>query len=618
MEIFGLIFILVFPVLLGGFLAAPFHRFRGLSGWLASGTVCGLTLFTGINFFLTLFWGKISWFPIGITLLIMFFLVYWVRKYIPVNLAHPVLDEHFQKSKIRQIALFFLLGLSALIIFLSFREVLHINSDGYFIGFKNNLGDLPLHMHFSSSFLFGDNFPPKSPFFSGIPLRYPFLCDFYSAVFWFATHQIEWAFEIPGMVLSFSLLILLYQWGSKLTSSRILGALVPFLFFFNGSMRWIYDVEDYSNLIQEKFNWLNVIYALLIPQRSLQFAFPMFILLISICLEAAKDKDSQKFLFLSLLAAFMPLFHGHSLIVLTLLGGFFVLFYPSKAWLWLLVPLFFFWLPQVLYLAQILGENVPEAKSFIRFNLGWQSDGFLIPWFWLKNTGPFIPMVILGFYLNYKQKLKNKMIYQLALGGLGLFVLGNLILFAPWEWDNIKIFIFWYLVSLPLVCMTLGWFFRLPYLWSKLLVVVFIGFLTLSSFFDLRSALFTTKENYNLFNPNQISLAEVLKEKLSKNSILLSEPTYNSPVVLTGRALFLGYLGHIWSHGYSAIKREKVIKHLAKGNPSVFEDLKKNNISHILFGPKEHQKGYNSVFLTKNFKIQYAGFGYILYEVKSN
>ena len=622
MKILGLFLTLFLPIYLGGILSAPFHRFRGIPGFLASGTVVGLTLFTTLCFLFSLFLGKIDWYSIFFALLVLGCSSLWIRKKNGFKRENHTFWNQGNLSGflLRMAVLLFL----SLIVIASMREVIHVREEGYFIGFEKNLGDLPYHIHFITSFLYGDNIPPEHPFFSGVPFRYHFLCDFYSAVLWFATGEMTWSLELPGIFLGLSFIVLFYQWTTRLTSSPTAGVLAPLLFLLNGGMGFLVWFKDlslykkdwlphaYSMLPQEGLQWANVIYTLLIPQRPLQFVFPLVVFLLAVTLDAAQNRDREKFIFLAFLAVALPFFHVHAVIVMTIFGSVFFCFYPSKRWFYLILPLVLIWLPQILFLTQIIGQKVPGARSFIRLDLGWEANGMGIPWFWLKNAGPFIPLLLLGFWSLRK---RSKDIQILAGASFLIFLLGNCIIFSPWSWDNIKILIFWYLGSLPLVSLLLAKFLEKRKVLFTTAAMIFILMMTLSGSLDIARALREEGENHRLFSKNDIRLSDWVLKNIPKNALFLAQPTFDQPLVLTGRKSVLGYLGHVWSHGLPLDERIKDVEIMSKGLDTAMELMKKYGVTHILYGLRERNAHFNRKFFDQEFEILGEPGDFVIYDV---
>ncbi|KJR42380.1 hypothetical protein MCHI_001735 [Candidatus Magnetoovum chiemensis] len=492
-----------------------------------------------------------------------------------------------------------MLAASIVLIILSMSEVIHVNAKGYFVGFVKNFGDLPLHIHYITSFLFGDNFPPKDPIFAGIPLRYPFLSDFYSSILWYGTKSMETALELPGMVLGAAFIVFFSQWINRLTASSLAGYLATVLFLLDGGMGWVYWIRDalsgaasasYTMIEQKGFYWSNVIYTLFVPQRSLQFAVPLVVVIIALTLRAAKMQNNKAaFLFISFLAAGAPFIHAHCVIVLSVFFILIFFFYPSRAWLFLIVPLCVFWTPQVVYLSSLLSYTGKEG-GFIRFNLGWMSDGWGILRFWLMNAGVAVVLQVLAFFKYYKAK---RDIYILALGGAFLFLIANVLDFAPWEWDNIKLFIFWYLFTVPMVSLYLTDLFKSGSLCCMLVSALLVLSLTFAGALDIHKALKKGGEDHLIFSADDIEIALWIKENTPKEALFLSAPTYNQPIALTGRKLFLGYPGHIFSHGINGSVKSEQVKIMSKGIDNWLYLLRRFNINYVIYGHREEQYGFN-------------------------
>jgi len=237
-----------------------------------------------------------------------------------------------------------------------------IRDDGIHTTFRNNFGDLAFHLHLITSWVYADNFPPQAPFFSGIPLRYPYLADAYSALYWFATGGLKGAMVIPSMVMGWAFILLLYEFGRRLTLSRVAASLLPLIFLLGGSMGWCLWFKDlfsegpgateklYSMIGIRGFQWPNMVDALWVPQRGLQWAFPLFLVLLSQGIAAAQTKDRKLFFLLSLIAAPLPFVHGHTLIALFMFALPLGVLFPSSAWIYLWYrsrffgcPRFYFW-----------------------------------------------------------------------------------------------------------------------------------------------------------------------------------------------------------------------------------------------------------------------------------
>jgi len=263
-------------------------------------------------------------------------------------------------------------------------------------------------------------------------------------------------------------------------------------------------------------------------------------------------------------------------------------------------------------LTQVIGQKVPGAQSFIRLDLGWESDGIGIPWFWLKNTGPFIPLLLFGFWFVRK---RSKDLQILAGASFLIFLLGNCIIFSPWSWDNIKILIFWYLGSLPLFSLLLTRFLEKRKVLFTTAAMIFILMMTLSGSLDIARALREEGENHRLFSKNDIRLSDWVLKNIPKNALFLVQPTYDQPLVLTGRKFVLGYLGHVWSHGLPLDKRARDVEIMGNGLEGAGELIKKYGVTHILYGQRERNAHFNRRFFDQEFEILGKPSDFVVYNV---
>lgn len=102
-----------------------------------------------------------------------------------------------------------------------FSRTIIWKTDGMYIGLPNNYGDLPLHLAYITSFVYGNNIPPQDPSFAGEKLVYPFLSDFLSAIFLKLGLNFEDILFIPGLLLTASLYGALYYFTYRLVKKRL-------------------------------------------------------------------------------------------------------------------------------------------------------------------------------------------------------------------------------------------------------------------------------------------------------------------------------------------------------------------------------------------------------------
>ena len=184
-------------------------------------------------------------------------------------------------------------GAISLLLWFVFDRVIVEQDGGLATGYVNNLGDLPFHVGVTTSFAYGQNFPPEDPTYAGTGFAYPYLSDFLAALF-----------VRPGRALcarrsSSRTWSLAWRSSASSTSSpawspadRLAAYLAPVLVLFSGGLGWLGffgDAQaseggliallgalprDYTITSEGPLRWGNAITTLLVTQRSLLFGLP--------------------------------------------------------------------------------------------------------------------------------------------------------------------------------------------------------------------------------------------------------------------------------------------------------------------------------------------------------
>ncbi|MGI8669302.1 MAG: hypothetical protein ACR2J3_05560, partial [Aridibacter sp.] len=536
-----------------------------------------------------------------------------------------------------------------LILFLAFfARAIIVAANGIFTGASQNLGDLPYHLGAIFSFTDGNNFPPQNPSFADAKFTYPFIADFLTACLVKLGASVQSVMLIQNVSWAFSLLVILEKFVFKITNNRLAGKLAPFILFFSGGLGFLWFFKDYWygtqglweilwNLPQdyttgENFSWGNSLVVLFITQRSLLFGLPLTIIVLNKLwgIFATEDtekveknkkdkKESRQFSFsfapliIGLIAGTLPLIHAHSLAVLFVVSAF--LFFFSlrnwKEWIWFGIGVSIIAVPELLW---ILSGSATRTSEFIAWPFGWNAKDENIVWFWLKNTGIFIPLLIGGLLLliyfpqsrkeakeevSKKQKAKSKKTektYYLPLTTyhlkfflpfLFIFIASNIAKFAPWEWDNIKVLIYWFVGSIPFAAFALAWVWQKDKI-SRAIAVLCLIVLIFSGALDVWRTASGQMRN-GVFDADAVKLAEEIKEETKPKALFLNAPTYNSATALTGRPSLMRYTGHLFSHGIDYAERENDLKRIYLGDASAGILSKKYNIEYVLISPKERE-----------------------------
>ncbi len=308
----------------------------------------------------------------------------------------------------------------------------------------------------------------------------------------------------------------------------------------------------------------------------------------------------------------MPLIHLHSLIVLFVVGVFVLILKPEswRDWIAFGVGVSLIAVPE---LAWAMSGSATNAKEFIAFNFGWDAGEQNFFWFWIKNTGILFAFLIFGIYLAFSKKeiqIEKKKSRHSALGTQHLmfylpflfaFVVSNLMKLAPWQWDNIKVLIYWFVGSLPFVAVGLVWLFNQERLLKILAISCFLV-LILSGALDVWRTV-SGQINYNVFNADGVRIAERIKEKTAPDALFANAPTYNSPVVLSGRRSLMRYVGHLSSYGIDFKDREDDLKRIYAGGGTAEILMRKYGVDYIIVTPEEKRWTQVNEEYLKKFRL---------------
>src|SRR4029079_13467677 len=107
-------------------------------------------------------------------------------------------------------------------------------------------------------------------------------------------------------------------------------------------------------------------------------------------------------------------------------------------------------------------------------------------------------------------------------------------------------------------------------------VVLFVS-LTLSSALDFYR-LFTAMPDQEVYSSADVEFGDLIRKKTAPKSLIMSAPVHNSHVLLTGRRLFAGYPGLIWTHGLSFDGYEQVLFSVYQGTSDADQVLQDSKI----------------------------------------
>lgn len=514
-----------------------------------------------------------------------------------------------------------------------FDRAIIVDAGGMATGVLNNFGDLPFHLSVITSFAFGNNFPPEDPTYAGVRFTYPFLTDFVSAVFVRSGSSLRDSMLIENLVVGVSLVGLIHRWAWELLKNRLAALLTPLLVLLNGgfgfALLWtrananergligvLQDLPPSFTVIPETtWRWGNAISTLLIPQRGILLGLALAVIVFTqwwLSEETASEEhaelkkkgrkavekveppstplrfdpfgsSSRRMIAAGIVAGLLPLVHAHSFVVVMTMGaGIALLRRRWMSWLTFFVVASAIALPQMWWSTY---NSAVDAGKFFEWHFGWDRGESSAFWFWFKNTGLFIPLIVVAILWRGKEYLVSKRLLMFYLPFIFCFIIPNVMKMAPWVWDNIKVLFYWWLASAPLVALLLARLWQQKG-WQRVFgVILFVG-VTFSGALDVVSISLGSAK-YQVFDPNGVAFAEVIKRQTHPRSLIVHAPVHNAPVFLTGRRSLMGYPGHIWTHGLEFSVREREIRRIYAGDSDAMQLLRQYGIEYAVVSPLE-------------------------------
>jgi len=472
----------------------------------------------------------------------------------------------------------------------------------------NNFGDLTFHIGMITSFVWGDNFPPQYHIFAGETLSYPFLINLWSAALWWINpsfRSLALIFFSQWVVVWIVIYFLLNGNRFRLLPWAVLfgGGTFAFVFHLIGAAGSNTGTIHSGMLINEGYPWCSFLTTIWVTQRATLLGMCALLSATSLFHATLKDRHSAasrvKLILAGITLSLSALAHTHFFLVgslyilLVLLSTEVAAFFknkraaalsPSRNFLLFSAAL----LPSLLFLPWIVGKS-----GIVDFSGGW------MPWkvkaedefftivaasieMWVRNAPFFLLSILLLWFLSKRDP-------RIAIVA-ALFLFGNFIKLSAWPWDQIKYFLALYLVLLSI--------------WSTLdgkailLAHIFPLFLMLPSVFEAVYAMYVFQKN-TVFSVEDLKVAKELRSLCAPNAIVAAAPDHNSPVTLSGRRLFYGYEGTLWSHGIVHKGRrevsqdfERVVK--CRSLTEISEDDRQNCPDYILWTDRERRYWKNA------------------------
>lgn len=498
---------------------------------------------------------------------------------------------------------FFFLLPFLILVFFQFYYIFYAVNGWYKTANPNNLGDLPFHIQMIRAFAGGYQFWPDNLIYAGETLKYPFGMDFFNALFESLKVPTDIHLFLAGLILSLVLISVLDRW---------MGLWGVLLVFASGGF------SDFSELLKAypwgpgtDTAWKNIILSVFITQRGFLFALPagLFILqkFTALPIKFLSRKESTA---ITLIWGSLGIFHLHSFFIITvfIFGSLTIDFLKTRKINREAIGVF---LVSMVIAAPFLLHSAfsgTGAAGVVHWSSSWmqvQNGQILLAW--IKNFGPWLVALFWVGYFSVKEK------NYAAIFALFLFFLFSHLILARWDWDQIKIIVWLYiLISYYFYELVLK---KLPTKWHMILVIFFF----FSGLIQVFRVVLTPPGSVALQEKKSIDVAGELLATVGPNEPVLISPEYNHPALFLGKKVILGYPAHVWSHGIDSGSREEAVRKIYNSEEGWITEAQNLGVKYIYFSNIEKRKynvnqaeWLNDQYLIK--KIEDAG----LYDISKN
>lgn len=317
-----------------------------------------------------------------------------------------------------------------------------------------------------------------------------------------------------------------------------------------------------------------------------------------------------------LVAGLLPLAHLPTMLALAVVTPFLVLAFPSLGWTGFFVTWMAVAIPQLV----MQQGGAPGALAHLRVQLGWigNQEPFPAMWlvFWAKNLGWFGPLVLLAL-AGRRMMPRMPRAFLLAFGAI--FLVANAVVFQPWDWDNHKMLIWWFLAVAILVAPLLvhTWRDHQSAVVRILVVGVLVTMIGSGFLQDLDQAM--GHDRHEMVNADEIRLAELVRERTPEHALFAVGLQVNHPIpMLAGRRVLMGYVGWLWTEGIDYTQREVDLRAMYALGPEAARLFSRYGVSYLVIGPYERdQLGANETEFRIRYPIVVETDQYVVFDVRT-
>jgi len=206
-----------------------------------------------------------------------------------------------------------------------------------------------------------------------------------------------------------------------------------------------------------------------------------------------------------------------------------------------------------------------------------------------------------------------------------MFVVGNLVRFQTWDWDNVKLLAYWFFATSVLAAMFIYKVYSIKSkkkstaTAAKALAVLLFVFAVASGLLTLEWMAWGSNARYETYPVRDLVVAEWIRGNTPPEAVFLTGDSPQSlPVSLAGRQGVIGFRGWLWSHGLDYGEAEQSVREFYRSPNCAL--VKKHGIDYVFLSPQETMFSPNekaleqAPFLEKVFDATSNGFRFRVFK----
>lgn len=518
--------------------------------------------------------------------------------------------------------------------------VLYYDREGFPRAVVIGWGDSAYHLGMIERLKTAEPFILEEPVAAGTRLNYPFIVNLMSALYERVGFGKPAAWNLPLLLCGLAFVALLYGLGRRVLGRRWLALGLVVVVLYGAGTGYVWYVDDvhqafrsggaaaaletaldppheYTHLDTRtggkeagkgapvNIVWIVPAISFLSHQRTFPVGASLGMLVLLGVLLYRGDTRLYRW---GAAWGLLPFCHSHTFLAVSLVLAVWFLFDVGNWTSWLKAALLgtAFALPQVLYL--VPGPLFERAGGgVIRPWFGWMmcdhrqhwlrcdpaTEGVDTNplWFWTKNFGFVFWSWLLALAAPLLLKGERRRLFlSTALPSLAasavLFVVTNTFIFQPWAFDNNKIIFWWWITAGVAVLALVG---TVPRSWARgAALLVFLAASTPAGFIDVAARVgHFTAAHYGYWGEDALRVTRWIRAHTAPNDVFLTGDGATIYVpMLTGRPIYLGYPGWLWTHGKNAVvssRTKRAKRFLYEGDPAA---VCRDGVKYVLWDGK--------------------------------